>query len=77
MRVAWKSESQNFKSGMDTQSSNKNPTLSRQRMRAKTTGGWGEDPNFFLSVSLGFVFEAAPVADLHCYGDDVGGSADT
>ena len=46
-------------------------------MRAKSTGGWGEDPNFFLFVYLGFVFEAAPVADLHCYGDDVGGSADT
>ena len=59
------------------QSSNKNPTLSGQRMRAKSTGGWGENPNFFLFLSLGFVFEAAPVADLHCYGDSVRGSEDT
>ena len=46
-------------------------------MRAKSTGGWGENPNFFLFLSLGFVFEAAPVADLHCYGDSVRGSEDT
>lgn len=77
MRVAWRSESQNFKAGMDIQSSNKNPTLSGQRMRARSTGGWGENPNFFLFLSLGFVFEAAPVADLHCYGDNVRGSEDT
>lgn len=68
MRVARRSESQNFQMRVGTQNSNRNPTLSGQRIGERDpwepTVSWGGGNPHFLLFSLfvfpGFVLEANP-----------------